>query len=82
MQIWSEFALMRKINRDIKIRAYSDFALPETKLFYWRLSAWNEVDFVFYGGKTFTAAEVKNTKIDYLSSHSDACILVVVQYAQ
>jgi predicted AAA+ superfamily ATPase len=45
------------------LRAYSDFALPETKLFYWRSSAGNEVDFVLYGGKTFTAVEVKNTKV-------------------
>ena len=35
----------------------------------WRSLAGNEVDFVLYGGKTFTAIEVKNTKtmrpIDY-----------------
>jgi len=45
------------------LRAYSDFALPETKLFCWRSLAGNEVDFVLYGGKTFTAVEVKNTKV-------------------
>jgi predicted AAA+ superfamily ATPase len=45
------------------LRAYSDFALSETKLFYWRSSAGNEVDFILYGGKTFTAVEVKNTKV-------------------
>ena len=45
------------------LRAYSDFALPETRLFYWRSLAGNEVDFVLYGGKTFTAVEVKNTKV-------------------
>jgi predicted AAA+ superfamily ATPase len=45
------------------LRAYSDFALPETKLFYWRSMAGNEVDLVLYGGKTFTAIEVKNTKV-------------------
>ena len=45
------------------LRAYSDFALVETKLFYWRSLAGNEVDFVLYGGKTFTALEVKNTKV-------------------
>ena len=45
------------------IRAYSDFALPETRLFYWRSLAGNEVDFVLYGGKTFTAVEVKNAKV-------------------
>jgi predicted AAA+ superfamily ATPase len=45
------------------LRAYSDFALPEARLFYWRSMAGNEVDFVLYGGKTFTAVEVKNTKI-------------------
>jgi predicted AAA+ superfamily ATPase len=59
------------------LRAYSDFALPETRLFYWRSLAGNEVDFVLYGGKTFTAVEVKNTKVirptDYngLSSFGD-----------
>ena len=45
------------------IRAYSDFALPDTHLYYWRSLAGNEVDFVLYGGKTFAAVEVKNTKI-------------------
>jgi predicted AAA+ superfamily ATPase len=45
------------------IRAYSDFALPDTHLYYWRSLAGNEVDFVLYGGKTFAAVEVKNTKV-------------------
>ena len=45
------------------IRAYSDFALTDTHLYYWRSLAGNEVDFVLYGGKTFAAVEVKNTKI-------------------
>ncbi len=45
------------------LRAYSDFALPDTYLFYWRSLAGNEVDFILYGGKTFTAVEVKNTKV-------------------
>jgi predicted AAA+ superfamily ATPase len=45
------------------LRAFSDFTLPEARLFYWRSLAGNEVDFVLYGGKTFTAVEVKNTKI-------------------
>jgi uncharacterized protein len=45
------------------LRAYSDFALPGTQLFYWRSLAGNEVDFVLYGGQTFTALEVKNTKV-------------------
>lgn len=45
------------------LRAFSDFALEETKLFYWRSLAGNEVDFVLYGGKTFAAVEVKNTKV-------------------
>jgi uncharacterized protein len=59
------------------IRAYSDYTLPEARLFYWHSLAGNEVDFVLYGGKTFTAVEVKNTKvirpIDYhgLSSFGD-----------
>ncbi|MEI6436979.1 MAG: AAA family ATPase [Bacteroidota bacterium] len=45
------------------IRAYSDFALQDVHLYYWRSLAGNEVDFVLYGGTTFTAVEVKNTKI-------------------
>lgn len=45
------------------LRAYSDFTLEDTKLFYWRSLAGNEVDFVLYGGKTFVAVEVKNTKV-------------------
>jgi predicted AAA+ superfamily ATPase len=45
------------------IRAYSDFALQDTHLYYWRSLAGNEVDFVLYGGKTFAAVEVKNTKV-------------------
>ncbi len=45
------------------LRAYSDFALPDAHLFYWRSLAGNEVDFILYGGKTFTAVEVKNTKV-------------------
>jgi len=45
------------------LRAYSDFSLPETKLYFWRSMAGNEVDFVLYGGKTFSAIEVKNAKV-------------------
>jgi predicted AAA+ superfamily ATPase len=45
------------------LRAYSDFALPDTKLFYWRTMAGNEVDFILYGKNTFTAIEVKNTRV-------------------
>ena len=45
------------------LRAYSDFALPGAMLYYWRTLAGNEVDFVLYGGKTFKAVEVKNTKV-------------------
>ncbi len=45
------------------IRAYSDFALQDVHLYYWRSLAGNEVDFVLYGGTTFTAVEVKNTKV-------------------
>ncbi len=45
------------------LRAYSDFSFPETRLYYWRSMAGNEVDFVLYGGKTFLAIEVKNAKI-------------------
>jgi len=45
------------------LRAWSDFALPGTQLYYWRSMAGNEVDFVLYGGDTFTAIEVKNARI-------------------
>ena len=45
------------------IRAYSDFALQDVHLYYWRSLAGNEVDFILYGGTTFTAVEVKNTKV-------------------
>ena len=45
------------------LRAYSDFALPDTRLYYWRSRAGNEVDFILYGGNTFTAIEIKNTKV-------------------
>jgi len=45
------------------LRAWSDFALPDVRLWYWRSLAGNEVDFILYGGKTFTAIEVKNTKV-------------------
>ncbi len=44
------------------LRACSDYALPDTQLFYWRSLAGNEVDFVLYGGNTFTALEVKNAR--------------------
>jgi predicted AAA+ superfamily ATPase len=45
------------------LRAYADFALQDTQLYYWRTLAGNEVDFILYGGKTFTALEVKNTSV-------------------
>lgn len=45
------------------LRAYIDFRLADTQLFYWRSLAGNEVDFVLYGGNTFTAIEVKNARI-------------------
>ena len=45
------------------LRAWSDFALPGTQLYYWRSMAGNEVDFVLYGGDTFTAIEVKNARV-------------------
>ena len=45
------------------IRAYADYVLPDTQLFYWRSLAGNEVDFILYGGNTFTAIEVKNTNV-------------------
>ncbi|MBE0666191.1 MAG: DUF4143 domain-containing protein [Bacteroidales bacterium] len=45
------------------LRAFSDYTLPGTRLFFWRSLAGNEVDFVLYGGDTFTAIEVKNAKV-------------------
>lgn len=45
------------------LRAYSDYALPGTQLFFWRSLAGNEVDFILYGGNTFSAIEVKNAKV-------------------
>ena len=45
------------------LRAYSDFALQDVDLYCWRSLAGNEVDFILYGGKTFTAVEVKNTRV-------------------
>jgi len=45
------------------IRAWSDFALADARLYYWRSMAGNEVDFVLYGGQTFMAIEVKNTRV-------------------
>jgi len=45
------------------LRALSDYTYPDTHLWYWRSLAGNEVDFVLYGGNTFTAVEVKNTKV-------------------
>lgn len=45
------------------LRAWIDYALPEARLYYWRSLAGNEVDFILYGGKTFTAIEVKNARV-------------------
>jgi uncharacterized protein len=45
------------------LRAYVDFMFPDTRMFFWRSSAGNEVDFVLYGGNLFQAIEVKNTKV-------------------
>lgn len=45
------------------LRAWIDYALPEAQLYYWRSLAGNEVDFILYGGKTFTALEVKNARV-------------------
>jgi len=45
------------------LRAYSDFAIPDAKLYYWRSLAGNEVDFILYGGVTFAAIEVKNARV-------------------
>lgn len=45
------------------LRAFLDFRLGDTRLFYWRSLAGNEVDFVIYGGNTFTAIEVKNARV-------------------
>lgn len=59
------------------LRAYSDYASPDTKLYYWRSMAGNEVDYILYGENTFAAIEVKNARVlnpvDYngLNSFSD-----------
>lgn len=45
------------------IRAWADNTLSGINLYYWRSLAGNEVDFILYGGYTFTAIEVKNTKV-------------------
>ncbi|HUW91915.1 MAG TPA: AAA family ATPase [Bacteroidales bacterium] len=45
------------------LRAWIDYALPEAQLYYWRSLAGNEVDFILYGGKIFTAIEVKNARV-------------------
>jgi predicted AAA+ superfamily ATPase len=45
------------------LRAFIDYAIPDVRLYYWRSLAGNEVDFILYGGKTFTAIEVKNARV-------------------
>lgn len=52
------------------LRALSDNVLEGTTLYYWRSRAGNEVDFVIYGGKTFSAIEVKNCKVPTPSDFS------------
>ncbi|MBD3317080.1 MAG: DUF4143 domain-containing protein, partial [Chitinivibrionales bacterium] len=41
------------------LRAWIDYGGIDTKLFFWRTRAGNEVDFVVYGENTFVALEVK-----------------------
>jgi uncharacterized protein len=43
------------------LRAWIDYRHPGAKLFYWRTSSGNEVDFVVYGKDLFRAIEVKHT---------------------
>lgn len=45
------------------LRAYSDFAIPDAKIYYWRSLAGNEVDFILYGEETFAAIEVKRARV-------------------
>ncbi|HNS18729.1 MAG TPA: AAA family ATPase [Bacteroidales bacterium] len=45
------------------LRASIDFAFPDSRLFFWRSLAGNEVDFILYGDKQFVAIEVKNTSV-------------------
>lgn len=45
------------------LRAFSDYFLTDSRLYYWRSLAGNEVDFVLYGQNIFTAFEVKNKKV-------------------
>ncbi len=52
------------------LRAWADNKLQDTNLFYWRSLAGNEVDFIIYGGDTFAAIEVKNTKVTKPSDFS------------
>jgi predicted AAA+ superfamily ATPase len=42
------------------LRAWSAYRGQDERLHYWRLPSGSEVDFVVYGGQTFTALEVKN----------------------
>lgn len=43
------------------LRAWIDYKKPNCKMFFWRTSSGNEVDFIIYGPKVFWALEVKNT---------------------
>ncbi|OGC03745.1 ATPase [candidate division WOR-1 bacterium RIFOXYA12_FULL_43_27] len=43
------------------LRAWIDYRNKECKLYFWRTSSGNEVDFVIYGGDIFWAIEVKNS---------------------
>jgi predicted AAA+ superfamily ATPase len=42
------------------LRAWLAYSRQEGALYYWRTRGGTEVDFVIYGGQTFTAIEVKN----------------------
>lgn len=43
------------------LRAWIDYKHPDSRLFYWRTSSGNEVDFIVYGKAIFMAIEVKNS---------------------
>lgn len=45
------------------LRAWIDYSNSDHRLFFWRTQAGNEVDFIVYGSRVFTAIEVKNSKI-------------------
>jgi len=45
------------------LQAWLDFFHPDCRVYFWRTSSGNEVDFILYGPEMFTAIEVKNASI-------------------